>query len=237
MPLELAELGGSWPVAASLAAAVTARGLATGRRRSALNEALHELRRPLHALALSPRVPAEAGLDSTLGMAVAALERLDREINGEGPGAPARSLLAVRPLVEEAVARSRARAAATGNVLRLRWAADRASLLADPGALGRALDNLLANAIEHGGREVAIGGVCVGDVLRISVSDSGGAQAGPVRGEGRRSLARLSGRCRRGHGLRVVRRVAAEHDGQFDLRISAEGTVATLSLPLADGDG
>jgi signal transduction histidine kinase len=239
MPLELAELGGSWPVAASLAAAVTARGLATGRRRTALNEALHELRRPLHALALSSRVGAGgAGLDSTLRMAVAALEQLDREINGEDAGAAPRARLSARPLVAEAVARWRARAAAGGGAIGLRWEAGEAALHGDRRALERALDNLLANAIEHGGREVAVGAVRVGGVLRVSISDSGRRGSPPARERlGRRVLAGLSGRRRRGHGLRIVRRVAAGHDGEFSLRISATGTVATLELPLAGDDG
>jgi signal transduction histidine kinase len=238
MPLELAELGGSWPVAASIAAAVTARGFATGRRRMALNEALHELRRPLHALALRSRAGGEAGLDSTLRMAVAALERLDREINGEAAGATPRSLLAARTLVADAVGRWRLRGAATGTAVSLRWEAGEATLRGDRGALERAIDNLLANAIEHGGRRVRVAGTRAGGALLVEVADSG--PPAPKRrrdGVARRALARLSGRRRRGHGLRVVRRVAAEHGGEFSLRISARGTVARLELPLAGEHG
>ncbi|MGC1852531.1 MAG: hypothetical protein WA687_08850, partial [Solirubrobacterales bacterium] len=50
--MELVEIVVSWPVAATMAAVVAAQGLRAGRRRSALNEALHELRRPLQAIAL-----------------------------------------------------------------------------------------------------------------------------------------------------------------------------------------
>jgi signal transduction histidine kinase len=236
MALELAELGGSWPVAASIAAAVTARGLATGRRRTALNEALHELRRPLHALALGAR--GQAGLDSTLRMTVLALERLDREINGERTGAVPPTLLRVRPLAADAVGRWRARALESGTTLGLRWRAGEVMLHGDRGALERAIDNLLANAIEHGGPEVLVGAVRAGGILRVTVSDSGAPGAGRKReGLRRRTIARLSGRRRRGHGLRVVRRVAAEHRGEFNLRVSAQGTVATLELPLAGHDG
>jgi signal transduction histidine kinase len=236
MALELAELGGSWPVAASLAAALTARGVATGRRRSALNEALHELRRPLQALALSAGPRGEAGLDSMLRMAVVALERLDCEINGEGAGAAPRSLLSLEPLVRDAAARWRARAGARGPTVSLCWEAGEATLHGDRGALERALDNLLANAIEHGGPQITVGAVRADGVLRVSVSDSGRSPNGRARdGRARQALAGLSGRRRRGHGLRVVRRVAAEHGGEFALRISAEGAVASLELPLAGG--
>ncbi len=238
MLLELAEISGSWPFAASLAAAVTARGFASGRRRTALNEALHELRRPLQVLALGSRADGEAGLDSTLQMAVAALERLDREINGDGASPARRSLLAVGPLLEEAVARWRERPATSGRAVRLRLEAGGARLHGDAGALGRALDNLLANAIEHGGPEMEVAAVRAGEVVRVSVSDSGRSTARRGRdGLGRRILAGLSGRRRRGHGLRVVKRVAAEHGGEFSLHVSAQGTVAALELPLAGEHG
>ena len=46
-------------------------------------------------------------------------------------------------------------------------------------------------------------------------------------------IARLSGRRRHGHGLPVVRRVAAAHGGRFVLRRSEQGSLAVLELPLA----
>jgi len=44
---------------------------------------------------------------------------------------------------------------------------------------------------------------------------------------------RLRTRGRRGHGLDVVARVAAEHGGRFLVRHDDRGTAATLELPLA----
>jgi len=237
MALELAALGGSWPVAASLAAAVGARGLRGGRRRTALNEALHELRRPLQVLALAPGAGARGELDPTLRLAVCALDRLDREINGDRGPAPPHSPLDIRAILEATVARWRGPAGAAGGGVRLRWEAGEARVRADGEALERALDNLLANALEHGGARIAVTARRAHGGLRISVADPGRAAGGRREGLGRRLLARASGRRRRGHGLRVVRRVASEHDGSFDLRASAEGTVATLELPLAGGDG
>ena len=84
MTLELTQLVDAWPLGASLAAAA-AQGLLAGRRRTALNEALHELRRPLQVLALIPptaaaeRAPAVEG---EVQMAATALGWLEREING-----------------------------------------------------------------------------------------------------------------------------------------------------------
>ncbi|HEX2372295.1 MAG TPA: hypothetical protein VHI33_06730, partial [Solirubrobacterales bacterium] len=59
-----------WPLALTAAAILARERVRGGRRRGALNRALHELRRPLQALALG------AG-DGP---------RDDRSVNGDGPG-------------------------------------------------------------------------------------------------------------------------------------------------------
>jgi signal transduction histidine kinase len=232
-PTDLAQIGAGWPVALSMAAAVTARGLVAGRRRMALNEALHELRRPLQALALaSPGGAAERGAPAgSLQLAAVALERLEREINGEG-AARVREPVPVRPLLESAVGRWAGLATRVGSSVRLRWDEGEATVCGDRWELAQALDNLIANAIEHGGPEVAVGAELAEGRVRISVADSG--PAGPA-GSPRRSLAalaaRLSGRRRHGHGLRVVRRIAAAHDGEFRLSRRGAGE-AIVELPL-----
>jgi hypothetical protein len=82
---ELAEIAVGWPLAATMAAVAAAQGLRNGRRRGALNEALHELRRPLQAIALAGAggtVGSPPVVESSVRLAAAALERLDREVNG-----------------------------------------------------------------------------------------------------------------------------------------------------------
>jgi signal transduction histidine kinase len=241
---DLGEVLAAWPFAASFAAAASARSVREVRRRTALNEALHELRRPLQALALSvPGGPqgaqavgegagsgGSARIESTVWMAAAALERLECEINGE-PLAPVRRPVASRLLAEAALARWRGAAARAGHSLELRWRAGDAVLVADEDEIARALDNLIVNAIEHGGPRIEVEARTVAGRLRIAVRDSG-----PRRGEVRRrpvgAAARLSGRRRHGHGLRLVRRIAAEHGGRFELRRSQTVTEALLELPL-----
>jgi signal transduction histidine kinase len=232
--LGLAEVVGAWPLGVSLAAAMAAQGLWAGRRRSTLNEALHELRRPLQALALAaPGGSRQAGaqIESSVQMAATALARLEREINGEAI-APVRAALFVRPLLDAAVGRWRKRASLAGASLRLRWLAAEAMVEGDRCELAQALDNLLVNAIEHGGPEIVVeAGVRLGR-LRIAVLDSGRrSRSLPLR---RRAgwAGRISGRRRHGHGLRVVRRTAAAHGGDFHLRRSADLTEALLELPL-----
>ena len=235
MSFELAEVVAAWPLGASLAAAVAVHGVRESRRRTALNEALHELRRPLQALALAS--PAASGREpaavaGSLRMAASALERLEREINGE-PSDQARSHLSARLLLEAAVARWQPRAALSGRTLRLRWRAGAAVVRGDRCLLAQALDNLVVNAIEHGGPDVVLAADLTRGRLRLAVIDRGGAR--PAARPGRRvgAVAGLSGRRRRGHGLKVVRRTAAAHGGEFSLHVSGLQTRAVLELPLA----
>jgi signal transduction histidine kinase len=236
LTLALAEIVAAWPFGASLAAAVAVQGLRTGRRRTALNEALHELRRPLQALALvSPgTVRVEpAAIEGSVRMAAAALERLEREINGAAP-ALVRETAPARPLLDSAVRRWRARAALAGGSLALRWQAGEAAIVVDRCAVAQALDNLVVNAIEHGGPEVVVEASVGLGRLRVAVVDCGrGTRPRHRRENPAELIARLSGRRLHGHGLRLVRRTAAVHDGHFQLRSSARGTEAILELPLA----
>ncbi len=239
MSLQLAQLIGGWPVVFPLVAVAGARGLLAGRRRSALNEALHELRRPLQALALSsPPLGGAGDVESSLRMAAAALERLDREINGgAGVAATVRAPLAAEPLLDAAGARWRHRAMLRGGSLRVRCTAAGLRVSGDRGEISQALDNLIDNALEHGGPQVLVTAAPAAGALRLSVTDSG-ARAGrrPQRRVAAALPARLTGRSRHGHGLRVVRRVAAAHGGSFRLRRSEAVTRAELDLPLLGGE-
>jgi two-component system sensor histidine kinase TctE len=95
--------------------------------------------------------------------------------------------------------------------------------MADPDRLAQALDNLICNAIHHGGLRVSVDASLYSRGVRVCVVDSGG----PHRDPGRR------GDPRHGHGLRVVSTVAAEHGGRFLVRSSPAGTRAILELPFA----
>ena len=219
--------------------AIAVQGLREGRRRSALNEALHELRRPLQAVALAsgPPLGGREWGESPIDLAAAALERLDREING-GPAAPVWSLVDGYSLVRASITRWVERAEGAEATLDLRWNAANAAVRGDRCALGQALDNLILNAIEHGGPAIVVSARLREGRLRIAVVDSGRVR----RPGSRRSAAvevatRLSGRVRHGHGLTVVRRIAAAHDGEFALRRSEHGSLAVLELPLAEADG
>jgi signal transduction histidine kinase len=235
---ELAQIATGLPFAASIAAAATGGALRAGRRRAALNEALHELRRPLQALALAPLTENGGwrGFDSSLLMVAVALERLEDEVNGK-PASLRLAPLWVRPVIDAAAGRWRRRAVLAGGSLRVRWQAREPVLRGDGDAISRVLDNLITNALEHGGPHVLLeigeGERC----LRIAVRDSGRAsRPSSCRESAAEPVARLCRRRRRGQGLRIVRRIAAAHGGEFRFGCSERGGEAVLELPLR-GDG
>jgi len=233
--IELSQIVSGWPLVLSMAAAVAAQGLRAGRRRSALNSALHELRRPLQAVAFAsgPRLGDFGAGEDPMELAAAALERLDREINGR-PSVAVWGTVDAAALASAAVARWSDRAEIAEASLDLRWNAGGALVKGDRLALGQALDNLIVNAIEHGGPSIVVAARIREGRLRIAVVDSGRGRRRRLRRGPGAMIAHVSGRERHGHGLGVVRRVAADHGGRFALRRSEQGTLAVLELPLSE---
>lgn len=229
MAVELAQVAAGLPVAASFALAGGITSLREGRRRTALNEAMHELRRPLQVLSLAlPDDPRKAArVESSLELATLALDRLDREINGAALEEVVAEV-SVNALVAAAVERWKQVAASRGCCLRVEWNGPETFVQGDRFDLAQALDNLLSNAVEHGVGEVRVGWCREGGQVCISVSNAGAetlAKVGLRKG-------RRSSRSRRGHGLRVVERVAKRHGGSFTLRTAHGGVKASLRLPL-----
>jgi signal transduction histidine kinase len=220
-----------WPVGLSVAAVVVGERFRASRRRAALNRALHELRRPLQALSLvsaqldSSRAGPRTALitRATVDAALAALADLDREVN-RLPAAPSPRPVSASGLVHSSVERWRAVAARRGRALAVRCEVGSAMVLVDPRRVEGALDNLIANALEHGTLNVVVSARPGPRGVRISVADRGMASPSPRRP--RRDP-------RRGHGLRIVGEVARESGGRFLLDRSQGGTEAVLELPLA----
>lgn len=231
MPLELAELAAGLPFAASFAMAGGISAFREGRRRTALNEAVHELRRPLQAIALADSGQADrtVAFQSSLRMAAAAVDRLDREING-GPGVGRLAVVPLREVVASAIERWRNRATLEDRIVNFDWRAGDSPVLGDAVELAQAVDNLISNSLVHGDGGVAVEATRVGAVVRLVVVNR--VRAVPSRPRQRDLPERISGRRRHGHGLRVVRRVTVLHGGDFRLRLDDDRCEAALELPL-----
>ncbi|MGA7397393.1 MAG: ATP-binding protein [Solirubrobacterales bacterium] len=216
------------------------------RMRLAINQALHEIRRPLQALALGStaesrpgaqtfafpsRAPAPTGPPAgVLWQAIRAVGDLDRQLNG-GTHCDSRELVACRLMVDACVRRWQRRARLDGAEIRVRWTGPDALVRGDGVILAAALENLLVNAIEHGGPVITVNALIVAKRLRIEVIDTG-RDSPPCSSEGRRRIIRSIRRTRHGHGLSVVERAAAGHGGRFDLAVDDGGAKATLILPV-----
>jgi two-component system OmpR family sensor kinase len=215
------------PAVLTCATVVVAERARLRRRREPLNRALHELRRPLQALVLQASAGPAAGQGRDhLAQALDALADIDREVNGCEPPPP-RAVADARALASDAVRRWRGPAALEGRSLDLSWRANGTRLLCDEGAIARALDNLIANALEHGSGPIRVEGSERAGKLRLTVAD--GTAAG---GRAPSPAARRPG-GRRGHGLRIVAEVAAAHGGRFAACSHAAGASAVLELPVA----
>ena len=230
----------AWPLALTLASVAVAGRVRSSRHRRRLNRSLHELRRPLQALSLTAGSSA-ARPSGQLDLALEAVEDLDRVVNGRSPDRGPR-IVDARPLAEDAVGRWRGAAALAGRRIELRWQAAGSRVVCEPAAIARALDNLIANALEHGSGAIRVEGLLRTGRLRLLVSDgvhsgSGAAPiAPPARGSRRADLAfRWRSDPRRGHGLRVVADVAADHGGRFAACRHDAGACAVIELPLAGG--
>lgn len=224
----LGALGAAWPLALTMAVALAGDRAREGRRRRRMNERLHELRRPLQALALAARSHAAEGPDP-LELALAALRDLDREVNG-GELELRRRPVEARMLAIAAAERWRAKVASAGRRIAVRWRCGDEIADVDPVRVAQALDNLIANALEHGSGEITIEGASHRGSIDLIVRDRGAAM--------RSARPRRESDPRRGHGLRITRAVAERSGGA--LRLAARprgGTAAALVLPLASKRG
>ena len=167
-------------------------------------------------------------------MAAAALERLDREINGE-PAPPAGARSSCERSLRRGGRPLAGAGALGGGSLELRWRAGEAMVDRRPGRAraGARQPDRQRDRARRAGRSSSRRDVRGGSV-RIAVADSGRAlPAESRRGSPAELIARLAGRRRRGHGLRVVRRIAADARRALrpaPLRAAAR---AVLELPLA----
>jgi signal transduction histidine kinase len=220
----------AWPLALSIATLAIADRRRVARRRQGLGRAMHELRRPLQALVMLGEAPGrrdQRALSRHLELALDALRELEAELDERPARPPRRSACEARELADAAVHRWETLAARFGRRLELRWSAGEAFLHCDAARVGRALDNLIANALEHGGGTIRLVATRSPGGLRLAVRDEGRGAAGHgavvAHGHGNGD----------GLGLGIARAIAAEHGGSLRLDPNGSGCEARIELPLA----
>lgn len=143
----------------------------------------------------------------------------------------------VNALVEESLRSFRSAAERQGIRVTLDAARALPPARANPGPLAQAIENLIANAVEAmaEGGELRIDTRAEDGMVRIRVGDNGPGMPEPW-AKGRAPLFASTKPQGTGLGLALARRIARGYGGALELRsVPAQGTVAILSLPQAEG--
>lgn len=230
-----------WLAAVLTLAHLLARRRAGLGRRERVVRALHELRGPLQVVALAlhaiPRTglpqARAAALEHELARVALALDDLRAAALGERPPADRSDVVAVDDLLAVAVAAWQPVAQARGAELRRTGPACRALVRGDRLRLAQACENLVANALEHGGGAVELSGRVGPDGVRIEVGDDGPGLRRPVADLARQARA---GRGERGRGLAIAAAIAARHGGRLGAVASSSGVRVAIDLPAAGAE-
>jgi signal transduction histidine kinase len=214
----------------------------TAARRRAIAEPLHELRGALTAIQLGTslldnRAGGATGLTAWSDAVRTQLERASAAVEElHALFSPSVRLRAAEDRLVDVGSILRRRAAAWDRLatarrgaVELRWPIAQALVRGDPKHLCRALDNLIANGLEHGGGVVTLEGVLDQRVVRITVSDDGRGLDRPIQ-----QLPRAALRARRGHGLAITRRAIELYGGKLRTVNAPHGAAVEIELPLAE---
>jgi signal transduction histidine kinase len=214
-------------------------------RLRSLTRPAHELRGALTALqlGLDPAdrrnrctpgfVLRSEGLRAQLERATFALAELDRRRQGKEVAAngaavdqrEAESLDLATIVLRTAGAWSQL-APGYGARLDLDWRAGPVPIDGHAASLRQALDNLIANALEHGGGRVLVEGERLGARARVTISDGGPGPRLHAKSTG------ASWHSPRGHGLAIASEAIEAHGGSLMSGVGGNGAALVLELPV-----
>ena len=195
------------------------------RRQRFLVDAAHELRTPIAILqirieSIEPGPYKSRLLEDVRRLAILAEQLLDSERLKQS--AVPRSDIDLVEVTQHVTSDLAPLAIAAGYEIAYESSAERAPMSGDPGALERALANLIHNAIEHGGRRGKI--VVSVTTSSISVTDQGPGIVPDDRERVFEPFYRINAGSRgAGLGLNLVREIVQLHDGMVDIQEGSNG--------------
>lgn len=198
---------------------------------------VHEVRSPVAALSAIAETFSDEGLESRARLelsqlAIAACLGIRRVVIDAAVASVQVVSMDPGALVHQIVETARL----FGGRVEAEIASDLPQIAADPVRLRQALDNLVSNALRHGGPDggVRVSATSHGGLVLLSVSDSGPGV--PIADQDRIFDAGVrldASRAGSGLGLAIVRAIAEAHGGQLTLTsIPGEGATFTIALPV-----
>jgi signal transduction histidine kinase len=196
---------------------------------------VHELRSPVAALAAIAEAAREDGTDSDslrqlAGLAFRSCRSIARIVDDVALGALELERIDLARLLDDAVTAATLEGASvrltnTGSL----------DMDADAVRLRQAVDNLIRNALEHSGSSAAVRvhGERDGDVVVVTVTDSGRGIAAEDRDRIFERGTRLGASAGSGLGLDVVRQIVDAHGGTVRVDSAlGKGATFTIVLPM-----
>lgn len=197
---------------------------------------VHEVRSPVAALAGIAEAARDTDTDAVarselVRLAIGACAAIERIVTDIAVASVRLSAVDPSELVRSAVAAH----VVSGTEVEARVDSALPAIEGDPVRLRQALDNLVTNAVIHGGgRAVVVAATHDGDAVVLSVSDSGeGISHDDLAGIFEPGVRLDERRPGSGLGLAITRAIVEAHRGTIGVESSPAGTTFTIALPVS----